>query len=88
MTKSFKNQHFMEDFLASDDTALVQEIYRRSDKDTRLTKSQAAQVEFLTNVRCIEQYLIPEAKFDRYGKYSRYDGSETFEATYYKMSIK
>jgi len=27
-------------------------------------------------------------KFDRYGKYSRYDGSETFEATYYKMSIK
>lgn len=26
--------------------------------------------------------------FDHFGEYSRYDGSETFEATYYKMTLK
>lgn len=62
MRNSSEKQHFMEDFLTNDDTLLVQEIYRRSDEDTRLTKSQAAQVEFLTNTRYIEQYLSPGAK--------------------------
>ncbi len=51
--------HFMEDFIPEDDTALVQEIYRRFEEDTRLTKSKAAQVEFLTTVTYIEQYLKP-----------------------------
>lgn len=51
--------HFMEGFVPEDDTALVQEIYRRFNEDTRLTKSKAAQVEFLTTVTYIEQYLKP-----------------------------
>jgi ribosomal-protein-alanine N-acetyltransferase len=27
-------------------------------------------------------------KFDHYGHYSRFDGSETFEATFYKMHLE
>ncbi len=52
-------RHFMEGFVPEDDTALVQEVYRRFNEDTRLTKSKAAQVEFLTTVKYIEQYLTP-----------------------------
>ena len=58
-----KPRHFMEgapEF--EDDTALVQEVYRRFDENTRLNKSKAARVEFLTTVRCIEEYLTPGAK--------------------------
>ncbi len=54
--------HFMEGFVPEDDTALVQEVYRRFKEDTRLTKSKAAQVEFLTTVKYIEQYLTPDAQ--------------------------
>ncbi len=52
-------QHFMEGFVPEDDTALVQEIYSRFDEAARLTKSKAAQVEFLTTVRYIERHLKP-----------------------------
>lgn len=58
-----KPKHFMEgapEF--ADDTELVQEVYRRFDENTRLNKSRAARVEFLTTVRCIEEYLTPDAK--------------------------
>ena len=48
--------------IPQDEEALVQEVYRRFDENTRLTKSKAAQVEFLTTVRYIEQYLKPGAK--------------------------
>ena len=57
-----KPRHFMEDYTANGDTDLVQEIYRRYDEDSRLNKSQAARVEFLTTVRYIEKYLTPGAK--------------------------
>lgn len=57
-----KLRHFMEDYSANDDTDLVQEIYRRYDEDSRLNKSNAARVEFLTTVRYIEKYLTPGAK--------------------------
>lgn len=50
------------DILPLDDAALVQEVYRRFDENSRLTKSKAAQVEFLTTVRYIERYLTPGAK--------------------------
>ena len=56
-----KPRHFMEDYAANGDTDLVQEIYRRYDEDSRLNKSQAARVEFLTTVRYIEKYLTPGA---------------------------
>ncbi len=62
MTQSFEKKHFMDGFEACGDETLVQEIYRRYDEDMRLTKSQAAQVEFLTNVRFIERYLTKGAK--------------------------
>lgn len=57
-----KPKHFMENYSAENDTELVQEIYRRSDEDSRLNKSQAAMVEFLTTVQYIEKYLTPGAK--------------------------
>ena len=57
-----KPRHFAEDIVFSDDTELVQEVYRRYDEDSRLNKSKAARVEFLTTVRYIEKYLTPGAK--------------------------
>ena len=57
-----KPRHFSEGILFADDTELVQEVYRRYDEDSRLNKSQAARVEFLTTVRYIEKYLAPGAR--------------------------
>ena len=57
-----KPRHFMEGYSADGDADLIQEIYRRYDEDSRLNKSQAARVEFLTTVRYIEKYLTPGAK--------------------------
>ena len=57
-----KPKHFMEGYAAENDTALVQEIYRRKSENDRLNKSQAARVEFLTTVRYIEKYLTPGAR--------------------------
>lgn len=57
-----KRAHFMEGYTYQDDESLVQEIYRRSNEETRLNKSKAARVEFLTTVRYIEHYLKPDAK--------------------------
>ena len=55
-------RHFAEGIVYTDDAELVQEVYQRYDEDTRLNKSQAARVEFLTTVRYIEKYLTPDAK--------------------------
>ena len=55
-------RHFAEDIVYTDDAELVQEVYQRYDEDSRLNKSQAAKVEFLTTVRYIEKYLTPGAK--------------------------
>ena len=57
-----KPRHFSEGISFSDDADLVQEVYRRYDEDSRLSKSKAARVEFLTTVRYIEKYLTPGAK--------------------------
>ena len=57
-----KPRHFAEGIVFSDDAELVQEVYRRYDEDSRLNKSQAARVEFLTTVRYIEKYLTPDTK--------------------------
>ena len=57
-----KPRHFGEGIVFSDDAELVQEVYRRYDEDSRLNKSRAARVEFLTTVRYIEKYLTPGAK--------------------------
>jgi len=57
-----KPRHFADGIAFSDDAGLVQEVYHRFDEDSRLSKSQAANVEFLTTVRYIEKYLTPGAK--------------------------
>ena len=57
-----KPRHFAEGIDFSNDAELVQEVYRRFNEDSRLNKSQAARVEFLTTVRYIEKYLAPGAK--------------------------
>ncbi|MBE6943791.1 MAG: class I SAM-dependent methyltransferase [Ruminococcaceae bacterium] len=57
-----KPKHFAEDIAFADDAQLVQEVYRQFDENSRLNKSQAARVEFLTTVRYIEKYLTPGAK--------------------------
>ena len=57
-----KPKHFAEGIVYTDDVELVQEVYQRYDEDSRLNKSQAARVEFLTTVRYIEKYLTPGAK--------------------------
>lgn len=54
--------HYMDGFFFENDTELVQEVYRRFDENSRLTKSKSARVEFLTNVKYIEKYLMPGAK--------------------------
>ncbi len=46
----------------SDETAQVEQVYALFDEDSRLTRSRAAQVEFLTTVRCLEPYLRPGAR--------------------------
>ena len=55
-------RHFSEGIIFSDDAELVQEVYRRYNEDSRLNKSKAARVEFLTSVRYIEKHLTPGAK--------------------------
>ena len=57
-----KPRHFAEGIVYADDAELVQEVYHRYDEDSRLNKSQAARVEFLTTVRYIEKYMTPGAK--------------------------
>ena len=51
-----------DEFDTSDDTSIVQEVYRRFDESSRLTKSKAARVEFLTTVKYIEKYLTYGAR--------------------------
>lgn len=43
----------------TNETERVQKTYELFDEDSRLNRSQAARVEFLTTVRYIEQYLKP-----------------------------
>ena len=45
-----------------DETERIQKIYELFHEDTRLNRSKAARVEFLTNTRYIERYLEPGAR--------------------------
>lgn len=53
---------YKEMFQVKDDTELVEKLYGIFDEDTRLNRSKAARVEFLTNTRIIGQYLKPGAR--------------------------
>lgn len=78
-------KHFMEGFTSENDTELVQELYRRFDEDSRLTNSKAARVEFITTVKCIEDYLFPGAKILDIGAgagvYSLYFGRKGYDVS-------
>ena len=45
-----------------DEIEQIQRTYEVFDEDTRLNRSRAARVEFLTTVRYIEKYLSPGAR--------------------------
>ena len=53
---------FAEIYQIRDEAEQVKAVYEVFREDTRLNHSQAARVEFLTNVRYIERYLKPGAK--------------------------
>lgn len=78
-------RHFMDGVTAGGETELVQEIYRRFDESSRLTKSRAARVEFITTVEYIEKYLTPGAKIldigAGAGEYSLYFARKGFEVS-------
>ena len=80
-----KSRHFAEGIVFSEDAELVQEVYRRCDENTRLNKSNAAGVEFLTTVRYIEKYLTPGAKIldigAGAGEYSLYFARKGYEVS-------
>lgn len=77
--------HFMTGYEFTDDTALVQEVYRRLDENSRLNKTQAARVEFLTTVRYIEKYLKPSDRIldigAGAGEYSLYFARQGYEVS-------
>ena len=63
----------------------MQEIYNRFDESKRLTSSNAAKVEFITNVRYIERYLKPGSTIldigAGTGAYSIYFSRRDYEVT-------
>jgi len=59
LREDLNRQHFMEEYVPENDEELVQELYRRFDERSRLTKSSASSVEFRTTVNYIERYLKP-----------------------------
>ena len=48
---------FKEIYKIKDETDQIQKTYELFNEDTRLNRSRAARVEFLTNVKYIEKYL-------------------------------
>ena len=80
-----KPRHFAEGIVYTDDADLVQEVYQRYDEDSRLNKSQAARVEFLTTVKYIEKYLVPGAKIldvgAGVGEYSLYFARKGYQVS-------
>ena len=78
-------RHFAEGIVYTDDAELVQEVYQRYNEETRLNKSRAARVEFLTTVRYIEKYLTPGAKIldagAGAGEYSFYFARKGYEVS-------
>ena len=46
----------------SDETEQIKRIYEIFNEDTRLNRSKAARVEFLTTVKYIEKYAVPGMK--------------------------
>lgn len=67
------------------DAMQVQSLYRTFDEDSRLTRTQAARVEFLTTTAYIEKYLTPGAKIldvgAGVGEYSLYFARKGYQVS-------
>lgn len=74
---------FRDIFQIKDEVEQICRTYELFDEDSRLNCSKAARVEFLTNSRCIEQYLKPGARIldvgAGAGEYSLYFARKGFE---------
>ena len=81
---------YREMFQVQNDVELVEKLYQIFDEDTRLTRSRAARVEFLTNTRYIEEYLKPGARIldigAGAGEYSLYFARKGYEVSAVELS--
>jgi ubiquinone/menaquinone biosynthesis C-methylase UbiE len=73
-----------------DEMERIQKTYEIFNEDTRLNRSKAARVEFLTNVRYIEKYLTESAKIldigAGAGEYSIYFARKGYEVSAIELS--
>lgn len=77
--------NFQDIYNIKDETAQIQATYQLFNEDTRLNRSKAARVEFLTTVRYIERYLKPGAKIldvgAGAGEYSLYFSRQGYQVS-------
>ncbi|MGN0335522.1 MAG: class I SAM-dependent methyltransferase [Lachnospiraceae bacterium] len=82
--------NFHDIYKIKDETERVQKTYELFNEDIRLNRSKAARVEFLTNVRYIEKYLMPKAKIldigAGAGEYSIYFARKGYEVSAIELS--
>lgn len=75
--------NFSDVYKITDEVEQIQATYELFNEDTRLTRSKAARVEFLTNTRYIEKYLKPGARIldvgAGAGEYSLYFARKGYE---------
>lgn len=77
-------------FKIEDEIEQIQRIYELFNEDIRLSHSKAARVEFLTNTRIIEQYLLPGARIldigAGAGEYSLYFARKGYSVSALELS--
>ena len=73
-----------------DEAEQVKQIYEIFNEDTRLNRSQAARIEFLTTVKYIEKYALPGGKIldigAGAGEYSLYFAEKGYEVSALELS--
>ena len=81
---------FKDLYQIEDEIERIQKTYEIFNEDTRLNRSKAARVEFLTNVRYIEKYLTESAKIldigAGAGEYSIYFARKGYEVSAIELS--
>ena len=81
---------FKDLYQIEDEIERIQKTYEIFNEDTRLNRSKAARVEFLTNVRYIEKYLTESSKIldigAGAGEYSIYFARKGYEVSAIELS--